>query len=79
MADIFNRNIPTLATPLTADRATLVWGGVVASVANLSLAVQQPVNIRHTIGNQKALVHTGMPQGSLQISRIVADDASALF
>lgn len=78
--DVFQRNIPNIKGPLTADHAIIDWGGVLTSAIQVSIQYAQPVNRRRTIGNRDAIIHTGLGAGQISIGRIVTEtDAKQLF
>jgi hypothetical protein len=79
MADLFGRTAPIIKTPLTADQATINWGGIVTAAINIQIAYSQPVTRRHTIGNQDAVIFAGQPAGNITIARLLTTDASSLF
>lgn len=81
MSDIFGRQAANITAPITADTGVLVWGGtIIASATNLSLAANQPVTLRRTIGNKNAVIIPGMPSCSMQMSRLLIPvDATTLF
>ena len=79
MADVFGFQGQNIATPLTADKATLIWGNVVTGAVQVSVNYAQQVNRRRTIGNKDAVIWASMPSGQITIQRLLTTNSSALF
>jgi hypothetical protein len=79
MADVFGFQPQNIATPLTADKASLVWGNIVTGAVQVSINYAQQVNRRRTIGNKDAVIWASMPSGQITIQRLLTTDSSALF
>jgi hypothetical protein len=79
MADLFGFDYHRIATPLTADRATIQWGGVVTGAIQVSVSYAQQINRRRTIGNQDAVIYASMPNGQITIQRLLTSNASGLY
>jgi hypothetical protein len=77
--DVFGQNQQSIEAPITADNGILNWGGIVTDATNISIGVAQPITRRRTIGNQKAVIYAGQPAGSINIARLLTDDATTLF
>jgi hypothetical protein len=77
--DLYGFNLANLRTPLTADKATIDWGGPVTAAIQLSVAYMQQVQRRRTIGNRDAVIWATMPQGQITIARLLTTDATSLF
>lgn len=77
--DVFGFNGGNIEAPLTADKATLIWGEVVAGAVQVSITYAQQINRRRTIGNNLAVIWAAMPSGQIAIQRLLTIDASALF
>ncbi len=79
MADLFGFGNQSIKTPLTADKATIQWGGVVTGAVQVNISYAQQVNRRRTIGNKAAVIWAAMPSGQITIQRLLTTDAAALF
>jgi hypothetical protein len=79
MAELFGYEDHQIKTPLTADRATIDWGGTVTAAIQLSVTYMQQIQRRRSIGNQDAIIWASMPQGQITIARLLTTDASKLF
>lgn len=79
MKELFGRDASNNKIPLTADRATITWGGVFAGAVNLSVNYAQPVTIRHVIGNKDVVLVRGLPSGQISIGRILAENLDDVF
>jgi len=77
--DVFGFNAYTPATPITADKATLIWGQVVTGAIQVSVTYAQQVNRRRTIGNKAAVIWAAMPNGQISIQRLLTTDSAGLF
>jgi len=77
--DVFRRTAQIPAVPLTADRATINWDGIIAAALNFNVQYAQGVNRYRTIGNQEAVILTTQPQGSINIQRIITETAADIF
>lgn len=77
--DIFGRTPGTPKIPFTADKATIDWGGPITTAMNVTLTYSQGVQRRRTIGNKDTVIFASMPLGSINISRLLTDDAANLF
>lgn len=71
MADLYGRSIARIDTPLTADQAIIGWGPAEGAAVQVSIAYQQQVNRRRTIGNTAAVIWASMPQGQITIARLM--------
>lgn len=79
MADLFGFGDQNIKTPLTADKATLNWGGIVTGAVQVSISYAQQVQRRRSIGNKDAIIWSTMPQGQVTIARLLTTDAGQLF
>jgi hypothetical protein len=80
MADLFGFSDQNIKAPLTADKATINWGGgIVTGAIQISVAYAQQVNRRRTIGNKDAVIWAAMPSGQITIQRLLTTDATELF
>jgi len=79
MADVYGFSESQIQQPLTADKAILQWGGVIAGAVQFSLNYNQQVNRRRTIGNRGAVIWASLPSGQIQIGRMLTTDAAQLF
>lgn len=79
MADIYGFGEQQIATPLTADKAVINWGGPVVGAINVAITYSQPIQRRRTIGNKRAVIFAGMPSGQITISRLMTTDINELF
>lgn len=79
MADLYGFGDQNIKTPLTADKATINWGGIVTGAIQISVAYAQQINRRRTIGNKDAVIWAAMPSGQITIQRLLTTDAGALF
>lgn len=79
MADLFGFDYHNIATPLTADKATIQWGGVVTGAIQISVSYAQQINRRRTIGNKDAVIFASMPNGQITIQRLLTNNASGLY
>jgi hypothetical protein len=78
--DVFGFRGQEIATPLTADKATLIWGNVLVTGAiQVSITYAQQVNRRRTIGNRSAVIWASMPNGQISVQRLMTTDSSQLF
>ena len=77
--DIFGRTLQSIQDPITADKCTINWGGIVTGAINLNLSYSQGITRRHTIGNQAAVIYASQPVGSIQISQLLIADGKSLF
>jgi hypothetical protein len=71
MADLYGRSIARIDAPLTADQAIIGWGPAEGAAVQVSIAYQQQVNRRRTIGNTAAVIWASMPQGQITIARLM--------
>jgi hypothetical protein len=71
MADLFGYANVSPKAPITADRCTLSFGGVIATAMQVQISYQQQINRRRTIGNKEALLWGSQPQGQANIQRMV--------
>lgn len=79
MADLFGFSESKYQTPLTADKATIEWSGTVTGAVNISIAYNQPINRRRTIGNKDTALWASLPTGQINIQRLLTTNVSALF
>lgn len=79
MADLFGRDNPGIAKPVTADKCTISWGGTITAAIQVSIAYNQQINRRRTIGNKAAIIWATMPSGQVTIQRLLTDSAAELF
>lgn len=79
MADLFGFGDQNIKTPLTADKATINWGGIVTGATQVTVAYAQQVQRRRTIGNKDAVIYASMPSGQVSVQRLLTTDANALF
>jgi hypothetical protein len=79
MADLFGFGNQSIKTPLTADKATINWGGIVTGAIQISVSYSQQINRRRTIGNKDAVIWAAMPSGQVTIQRLLTTDAGGLF
>lgn len=79
MADLFGFSNQTIKTPLTADKATIQWGGIVTGAIQVSVSYAQQINRRRTIGNKDAVIFASMPNGQVSMQRLLTTDSAALF
>ena len=79
MADLFGRDNASIKAPLTADKCVINWGGQVAGAIQVSVAYNQQINRRRTIGNKDAVIWATMPSGQITIQRLMTEDAASLF
>lgn len=79
MADLYGFGDQNIKTPLTADKATLDWGGVITGAVQVSISYAQQVQRRRTIGNKDAAIWATMPTGQVTIARLLTIDAGQLF
>lgn len=79
MADLFGFSNQSIKTPITADKAILQWGDIVAGALQVSITYAQPINRRRTIGNKDAVIWASQPNGQVTIQRLITTDASGLF
>lgn len=77
--DVFGFSGQTIATPLTADKARLIWGALVTGAIQVAISYAQQVNRRRTIGNKNAVIWAAMPSGQITVQRLLTTDSSALF
>ena len=77
--DVFGFTGQQIGTPLTADKATLIWGTIVTGALQVSFSYAQQVNRRRTIGNASAIIWASMPSGQITIQRLLTTDSSGLF
>ena len=78
MADLFQFETPAARAPLTADKAPIQWGGVIAGAIQVSITYAQQINRRRTIGNKSAAIWGSQPSGQVNIQRLLTSDAGAL-
>lgn len=79
MADLFGRENTAIKSPLTADKATINWGGIITGAVQVTVAYTQQINRRRTIGNKDAIIWATMPSGQVTIQRLLTSDAAGLF
>jgi len=79
MADLFGFDSHNIATPLTADKATIQWGGIVTGAIQVQVSYSQQINRRRTIGNKDAVIYASMPNGQITIQRLLTSDANGLY
>jgi hypothetical protein len=79
MADLFSRKAGQQKTPITADRVTVTWGGVVSAAIQVQISYQQQINRRRTIGNQDMAIWANYPIGQITIARMICDGAADIF
>jgi Na+/glutamate symporter len=79
MADLYGFGDQNIKTPLTADKATINWGGIVTGAIQIAVSYAQQVNRRRTIGNKDAVIWAAMPSGQITIQRLMTTDAAGLF
>lgn len=79
MADLYGYENQSIKTPLTADRATIQWGGIVTGAIDVTVTYAQQITRKRTIGNKDAIIHGSMPTGQISIRRLLTADAGALF
>jgi hypothetical protein len=77
--DVFGFRGQDIAIPLTADKATLIWGDIVTGAIQVSITYAQQVNRRRTIGNVSAVIWASMPSGQITIQRLLTTDSAGLF
>ena len=78
--DLFGRNVPSTDNkPLTADAATIDWGGELLGAVQVSIQYAQQINRRRTIGNKSAVIWASMPQGQITIQRLMVSTAADIF
>ena len=71
MADLFGYQTASIKQPITADKCTLQWGGVVAAAIQLSISYTQQINRRRTIGNKDTVIWASQPSGQATIQRLI--------
>lgn len=72
MADIFNKTVAPLKTPITADRATLTVGGkVIGDAIQMQISYSQSVMHRRSIGNKAVIIYQSPPRGQISIARLI--------
>ena len=79
MADLFGHENSAIKAPLTADKATINWGGIITGAIQVTVAYNQQINRRRTIGNKDAVIWATMPSGQVTIQRLLTADSGALF
>jgi hypothetical protein len=79
MADLFGYKDQDIATPITADKCTINWGGIVTGAVQISINYAQQINRRRTIGNRVAAIWATMPVGQITIARLLTTNSSELF
>jgi hypothetical protein len=79
MADLFGHDAAQIKAPLTADKCTISWGGIITGAVQVSVAYSQQVNRRRTIGNKDAVIWATMPSGQITIQRLLTGDSGALL
>lgn len=79
MADLFGYENQNIKTPLTADKATITWGGIVTGAIQVQISYAQQIQRRRTIGNKDAVIYAAMPTGQITIARLMTTDSSGLF
>ena len=79
MADLYGFGDQNIKTPLTADKATINWGGIVTGAVQIAVSYAQQVQRRRTIGIKDAVIYASMPSGQVTIQRLLTTDATGLF
>ncbi len=88
--DVFKRIPIEQRAPLTADTCNITWGDpstgnvFLSTATNVRISYAQQVTRRRTLGNvggsSVAVLYTSQPQGSIAISRLIAEGgANDLF
>jgi hypothetical protein len=71
MADLFGYQTASIKSPITADKCTIQWGGVVAGAVQVSISYSQQINRRRTIGNKDTVIWASQPSGQATIQRLI--------
>ncbi len=79
MADIFNRDNSNVVQPITADKCTISWDGIVTAAIQVQLTYSQGVQRRRTVGNKQAILFATYPVGQATISRLIAGSDANIF
>lgn len=80
MSEIFGSQSVNTQEPLTADKATLTWGGkLITGAVNISIQYARQVQRRRTIGNKDAIIYATLPVGNISISQLFTNDIKSLF
>jgi hypothetical protein len=80
MADIFKRENSNTVSPITADKCTINWGGILTAAIQVQLSYAQQVQRRRTIGNKSSVIFATYPVGQASIARLIAgSDAGNIF
>ena len=73
--DIFGNAPLNISFPYTADNVTLVWGGQVANVTNISISYSRGIRRQHAVGSLNAIVNPTRPSGTLTLNQLMIDGA----
>jgi hypothetical protein len=80
MADLYGFGDQNIKTPLTADKATIQWGStIVTGAIQVAVSYAQQINRRRTIGNKDAVIWAAMPNGQINVQRLLTTDSATLF
>jgi hypothetical protein len=79
MADLFKRDQVNIVQPITADKCTINWGGIVMAAVQVQISYAQQVQRRRTIGNKQAVIFATYPVGQITIARLVSSEGGDLF
>ena len=77
--DIYNRDAGNYKAPITADKCTLTWEGIVSAAIQVQISYAQQVTRRRTIGNQDMVIFASYPQGQISIARMLCAGADDIF
>jgi hypothetical protein len=80
MADVFHRDNSNVVQPITADKCTINFGGILAAAIQVQITYSQGVQRRRTIGNKQAILFATYPVGQATIARMIAgNDGGSIF
>jgi hypothetical protein len=79
MGDIYQRDAGTYKAPITADKCTLTWDGVVTAAIQVQISYAQQISRRRSIGNKDMVIFASYPQGQISIARMLCDGANDIF
>ena len=79
MGDLFQRDAGSYKAPITADKCTLSWGGIITAAIQVQISYAQQVSRRRSIGNKDMVIFASYPQGQISIARMLCDGADDIF
>lgn len=79
MADLFKREGASYKAPITADKCTITWGGIVTAAIQVQISYAQQVSRRRSIGNKDMVIFASYPVGQITIGRMICDGAGDIF